>query len=371
MLLTFNEREAGTADPEILRFGASSRQRAFLALCSALYLKAQGSCKPAYQLIDIIASIPGVLRMNRVLRQLRPDHIIIPDHGAPGLFLEKGGARLTMVSHHNPARFIDNPLLGDFCPIDIRQAVSLEQRVLKKVNGVIAPTRYMEAVFRETFSFDGPVATIHNPFDLPFIERVAKRDVRTELGLPDGAPMVYIPSAGSTLKGECFVAEIVRRLAGACTGMLGFYLSGDLSAGLAEELPSVPENVRIYSPGHLDYRENLALVKACNFGISPTLIENFGMAILEAGFCGLPMAVFRVGGTGEIISDGENGFCVPVRDIEALTAAAERLLDTGCCREMGRTAYLSARRRFDAESIVDRYLEFLGILPNGETGSWR
>ena len=353
VLLTFEERVARIEEPEILRFGASSRERAFLALCSALYLKVKGSRKQAYQLI-------GVLRMNRALRQLKPDLIIIPDHGAPGLFLEKGEARLTMVSHHNPARF-DNPLFGDFCPIDIRQAVSLEQHVLKKVDAVIAPSRYMEAVFKETFSFDGPVTTIHNPFYLPFIDEVVKNDVRMELGLPDGSPMVYIPSAGSCLKGERFVAEIVRRLAGACTGMLGFYLSGNLSAGLAKELLSVPENVRVYSPGHLDYEENLALVKACSFGVSPTLIENFGMAILEAGFCGLPMVAFRVGGVGEIISDGENGFCAPYLDIDGLTAAAERLLDAGHCREMGEAAYHSARRRFDAEAIVDRYLEFCQI----------
>lgn len=360
VLLTFEEQEARIADPEILRFGASSRERAILALCSALYLKAKGSCKQAYQLIDILASIPGVLRMNRALRQLKPDHIIIPDQGAPGLFLEKGGARLIMVSHHNPARF-ENPLFGDFCPIDIRQAVSLEQHVLKKVDAVIAPSRYMETVFKETFSFDGPVTTIHNPLYLPFVDQVVKNDIRMELGLPDGSPVVYIPSAGSRLKGERFVVEIVRRLADACTGMLGFYLSGNLPAGLAEELLRVPENVRIYSPGHLDYPDNLALMKACNFGVSPTLIENFGMAILEAGFCGLPMVAFRVGGVGEIISDGENGFCVPYMDIEALIAAAERLLDAGYCQEMGEAASHSARRRFDAEAIVDHYLEFCQI----------
>ena len=360
-MLTFNERERGSADPEILRFGASSREKALLALCSALYLKAKGSRKLAYHLIDILVSIPGVLRMNRALRQLKPDHIIIPDHCGPGLFLEKGRSRLTMVAHHNPARFAGNPLLGDFCPIDVQQAVLLEQRVLSKVDAVIAPSRYMEGVFRDTFCFDGPVAMIHNPLDLSLIEQVEKKDLRAELGLPADSPSVYIPSAGSRFKGERYVGEIIRKLAGACTGMLGFYLSGNLSAELTEELRILPANVRVFSPGHLDHGGNLALVKACNFGVSPTLIENFSMAILEASFCGLPMVVFRTGGTGEIISDGANGFCVPCPDIDGLTAAAGRLLEDGYCREMGRFAYLSARERFDAEAIVDSYLAFCGI----------
>lgn len=370
VLLTFNEREAGPPDPEILRFGASARQRAFLALCSALYLKAKGSRKLAYQLIDILASVPGVLRMNEALRQLGPDHIIVPDHGAPGLFLAKGRARVTMVAHHNPGRFIGNPLLGDFCPIDVREALCLEQRALAKVDSVIAPSRYMEAVFRETFRFPGPVTTIHNPLDLSLLDGVERRDVRRELGLPADAPLVYIPSAGSRFKGERYVAQIVRRLAGARTGMLGFYLSGELSADLAKELRVLPGNVRIFSPGHLDHVETLAAVKACDFGVSPTLIENFGMAILEAGFCGVPMVVFEVGGTGEMIFDGENGFCAPCPDVEALVAHAERLLDAGYCQEMGRSAALFARRHFDTEAIVDRYLEFCGIDPGpGRTGT--
>jgi len=361
VLLTFNERDPDQADSEILRFGASERERKLLAFCCALYLKACGSRKVAYHLADIFCSIPGMLRMNRVLRQLEPDHIIIPDHGAPGLFLDKGKAHLTLVTHHNPARFASNPLLGDFCPVDVREAVSLEQRVLVKVDGVIAPSRYMEGVFRDTFSYDRPVTTIPNPLNAALIEQVKKNDSRHELGLPPGAPMVYIPSAGSVLKGERFVALIIRCLSAAAGGMIGFYLSGGLSADLTHDLRTLPENARVLAPGHLDYCANLALVKSCDFGVSPTLIESFGMAILEASFCGLPMVVFEVGGNAEIISDGINGFCVPCPDVERLVASAARLLDPRCCREMGQAACRIALERFDAEKIVDRYLEFLQV----------
>lgn len=366
-LLTFDEREARIPDPDVMRFGASPRERAFLALCSALYLKSRGSKKLAYHFADILACIPGVLRMNRELRQIRPDQIIIPDHCAPGLFLDKGDARVTLVTHHNPARFIDNPLIGDFCPIDVRQAVALEQRVLQKVDGVIAPSHYMEGVFRGTFRYDGPVMTIHNPLDASVMEQVPARDPRSELGLPAQAPLVYIPSAGSVLKGERFIAQIVRGLAGFCSGLVGFYLSGSISPRLARDLMRLPENVRVFSPGHLDYRANIAVLKSCNFGVSPTLIENFSMAILEAGFCGLPMAVFAVGGNGEIISDGANGFCVPCPDVDRLVAAAARLLDPSFCKSMGRTASRLARERFAADTIVDRYLEFCRVEAAAET----
>ncbi|UPU34370.1 glycosyltransferase family 4 protein [Geomonas paludis] len=359
-LLTFDERERHIPDPEILRFGASRRERSLLALCSALYLKSQGSKRLAYHLADILCAVPGVLRMNRALRRLGPDRIIIPDHCAPGLFLDQGHARVTMVAHHNPARFMATPLIGDFCPIDVQRAVALEQRVLRKVDGVVAPSAYMERVFRETFRFDGPVTTIHNPLDAAFVERVPARDPRPEMGLPAHAPVVYIPSAGSVLKGARFVADIVGRVGRGCPGAIGFYLSGAIPPELSRELLALPDNVRILAPGHVDNEVNVAYLKSCSFGISPTLIENFSMAILEAVFCGLPMAVFAVGGNAEIVSDGVNGFCVPCPDVAALTDAAARLLDPATCQEMGHNALRMARERFSAAAVVDRYLDFCG-----------
>lgn len=365
VLLTFNEVGPTGMDPEIIRFGASRLQRVFLALCCLLFLKIRGSRKLAYQLNDIVASMPGIIKLNKVLRRLDPDHIIIPDHGAPGLLLDKGRARLTMVAHHNPVRFINNPALDDCCAVDVDSAVWLEQRVLQKVDGVIAPSRYMEAVFRDTFNFSGPVAMIHNPVDAAYIDSINKNDIRAVLGLSGEAPLVYIPSAGSKLKGAWYVAGIIRRLSEVWRDELGFYLSGYIPDELKAEFQNLPGNVRVYMPGHMEYAGNLAVIKACNFGISPTLIENFGMAIIEANYCGLPMVVFRVGGTGEAIYDGKNGYCVPCHDVDQLLNAAERLLDDTQCRELSKSALQFSHDHFNAETIVDRYLAFCHI---GECG---
>lgn len=366
-LLTFNETAAVESATELQRFGATPFQRSCLALCSALYLKSIGSRKTAYQLSDILFSIPGVLKLNRVLQKLRPQQIIIPDHGAPGLFLDKGVARLTLVVHHNPSRFINNPLLDDFCPVDVQQAMKLEQRVLKKVDGVIAPSRYMEGVFRETFEFAGPVHMIHNVLDISLLDSVNNKCIMSELGLSAEVPLVYIPSAGSIFKGKQYVGEVIRRLSACCTTKICFYLSGNITDDLAQELSHLPENAYIFSPGQLTYLENLAIVKACSFGISPTLVESFGMAIMEAVACGVPMVVFRVGGTGEIVFDDENGFCVPCHDVEQLCSSAVRLLDTAFCTNMSRQAATFTRKQFDADRSIDAYLQFCKINNATET----
>lgn len=360
-LLTFNEVGVHADEPGIFRFGASARLRKLLDFMVYLYLKAQGSRQPAYQLVDIINSVPGVLRMNRVLRQIRPEVILIPDHGAPGLFLDPGGARVFMAAHHNPSRFVHNPLLGDFCPIDAARAVSLEQRMVNRVEAVICPSAYMRGQFERTYRFSGRVAVIPNLLDHSYIDAIPVRDIRHELGLQQTVPVLYIPSAGSILKGARFTAELARRLGTLHGKVLAVYLSGQIPAELQAELTTLPDNVRLFMPGQISNDRNISYVKSCSFGISPAIVENFSMAILEAGFCGLPMVTFDVGGNPELIEEGQNGFLAPFPDLDALVAGAAKLLDNSVCTAMHQTTLTNVRSRYDFKKTGRRYLELWGI----------
>jgi len=55
--------------------------------------------------------------------------------------------------------------------------------------------------------------------------------------------------------------------------------------------------------------------------------EPFGLTMLEAMASEKPMIVTRMGGMPEIISDGINGFVVPVKDFEMLAAKINNLLE--------------------------------------------
>ena len=67
----------------------------------------------------------------------------------------------------------------------------------------------------------------------------------------------------------------------------------------------------------------LPLLKMSNAFCLLSRSEGFSNALLEAMACGVPTVVTRVGGNPEAITDGENGFLVPVEDD---AAAAEKLL---------------------------------------------
>ena len=55
----------------------------------------------------------------------------------------------------------------------------------------------------------------------------------------------------------------------------------------------------------------------------PSLIEGFGLVYLESLACGTPVIATPNTGAADLISEGEEGFIVDIRNVEAL---AERIL---------------------------------------------
>jgi glycosyltransferase involved in cell wall biosynthesis len=90
-----------------------------------------------------------------------------------------------------------------------------------------------------------------------------------------------------------------------------------------------------------------------SIGAAASNFEPFGMTIVEAMRCGLPVVSTDCPyGPGEIIEDGVDGRLVPVGDREALGAALlEVVRDDELRRRMGRAALENARR-FAPEPVV-------------------
>lgn len=66
---------------------------------------------------------------------------------------------------------------------------------------------------------------------------------------------------------------------------------------------------------------------------APSRQESFGVAVIEASSCGLPVIVSDAGGLPEVVLHGQTGFITPVGDIEAICAAMQRLYHDRALRE--------------------------------------
>ncbi len=100
-------------------------------------------------------------------------------------------------------------------------------------------------------------------------------------------------------------------------------------------------------------------------GAVTSSLESFGMTIVEAMRCGLPVvATDCPHGPGEIIRDGSDGLLVPTGDVPAVTGALLRLMNDDALRQrMGRAA-LAASARFDPAHVAARYEDLLTQLVN-------
>ncbi|MCU1332711.1 MAG: glycosyl transferase group 1 [Candidatus Angelobacter sp.] len=85
--------------------------------------------------------------------------------------------------------------------------------------------------------------------------------------------------------------------------------------------------------------------------------EGFCNALLEAMACGVPAVVTRVGGNPEAVTDGENGFLVPVEDD---AVPADRLLmllrDPERAARIGENGRNSVQTQFSADAMIQKLI---------------
>jgi glycosyltransferase involved in cell wall biosynthesis len=98
--------------------------------------------------------------------------------------------------------------------------------------------------------------------------------------------------------------------------------------------------------------------------VLPSLMEGFGIVLIEAMACGKPCIVTRAGGPEDIVIDGETGFIVPPADSYSLCQAIHALLtNDNLAKDFGRAGRKRVERNFTwdkiAKETVDVYKEML------------
>lgn len=89
--------------------------------------------------------------------------------------------------------------------------------------------------------------------------------------------------------------------------------------------------------------------------------ESFGVAIIEASACGLPVVVTNVGGLKEVVVDGQTGLLVPPKNIDETVVAFEKLLFNKELRtEMGIKGRQRINQLYNWDDNVDEMMKIYG-----------
>lgn len=112
-------------------------------------------------------------------------------------------------------------------------------------------------------------------------------------------------------------------------------------------------------PGYV--KNPFSFLNRSDIFILPSRVEDFSVALLEAGYARLPAVAFDVGGNGEIIRDGQTGFLVPPYETDRFAEALRQLVEAPSLRRrMGAAAHQYIENNFTEEHRRERLLRLIG-----------
>jgi glycosyltransferase involved in cell wall biosynthesis len=118
--------------------------------------------------------------------------------------------------------------------------------------------------------------------------------------------------------------------------------------------------------GCIEFEGRLADVRpaiaACSVYVLPSYREGTPRTVLEAMAMGRPIITTDAPGCRETVVDGDNGFLVPVKSVDALVGAMLRFIDDpGLAPRMGARSRRVAEDKYDVHKVNEVMLREMGI----------
>ncbi|MEZ7196685.1 glycosyltransferase family 4 protein [Pseudodesulfovibrio karagichevae] len=206
------------------------------------------------------------------------------------------------------------------------------------------------------------VSVIHNCIDVGNWCGLGTNNVRARLDIPADAILVSTAGRLSPEKNQRMLLQAAERIVPEMDNVyFAVFGEGVLRGELEAECRKAGLEGRFLLPGF--WSDMVEVMQATDIFTLPSLTEGLPNVVLEAFACSTPVVATSVGGTPELVRDGESGFLVEVGDVEGL---AVRLLSLGrdeALRErMGSAGRDMVSRDFTYPRQAELYRELYGSL---------
>lgn len=231
--------------------------------------------------------------------------------------------------------------------------------IARKADAFIAVSREDLRRMIEVERID-PAKLIFVPNGIPTPPPPSGNDVRAELGIEPGVPVIGTVCA---LRAQKALDVLVDAAAMVIRDLPELRV---LIAGRGPERAAVQGRIERLGLAHhvlmLGHRSDVPdVLAALDVAVSSSAFEGTPLAILEYMDAGLPVVATRVGGIPDLIEPGENGLLVDPGDPAGLAAAIRELLaDPSRAAEMGRRGRERRRREFEI-SVTVKHVEQLYV----------
>lgn len=190
-----------------------------------------------------------------------------------------------------------------------------------------------------------------------------REEICRELGLGSDAKLVGMVGRLEPVKGHRFFVEAAAMVAREHANA-HFLIVGD--GQLEEEIRQQAASLGIADRLHLlGYRKDAArIVTAFDLSVLASLHEGLPNTVLEAMAAGVPVVATAVGGTKELITEGETGYLAPAADADtlaqriswALAHEEERMRFAASARQAVYSNYGMSRMVSEMERLYDQLI---------------
>lgn len=225
---------------------------------------------------------------------------------------------------------------------------------LETSDAVVCVSHWLEQQTREIFGFTGPIHVLPNFVDQAEFHPRATGSLRQQIGAGE-RPIIVHMSNFRPLKRALDTIEVLRRLPAELPAMLVLVGDGPDLSLVRDAAARHGLTERVRSLGEIDHVEDL--VAAADVALFPSESESFGLAVLEAQACGVPVVASRVGGVPEVVLHGETGFLADVGDVDAMaTHVATLLRDESLRHRMGAAGARRAGELFSLDRSLRQHV---------------
>jgi glycosyltransferase involved in cell wall biosynthesis len=253
--------------------------------------------------------------------------------------------------------------MGHLCRWSMRQRgwikrLQLALTTRRNIDGAafIHTTSSMEAEETAELGFLSRCLVLPHGLHLPPEINDAREKLRVELEVPQELPLLVFMSRFHPKKGIELLLEACRELTMNFKLVLAGAGDDAYVATLNERIAGLGLEPHVLWYGFAEGERKWQLLQGADVFVLPSYSENFGIAVLEALACGLPVVISDQVALAESVKEQHLGCVVPT-DVVAISAAIHQLLSSPAERmQIGQRARQVAREHFSWPAAARRLI---------------
>lgn len=228
---------------------------------------------------------------------------------------------------------------------------TMERWAVKRARHIIMSSVATQREFTEHYGVNPERMTLIYPgIDIRRFETLpVQTEARRQLGLPTDCPLLLYVGFSTPRKGVEYLAQALRMMrTPACLVMVGKWdtLYQERFLAALDDIRS-----RVYITGYVPDADLPTYFAAADVFVLPTLLEGFGIPLVEAMAAGIPVITTTGGSASEIV--GNAGLAVPAGDPAALAFALDRVLvEPSLAHQLRQAGRDRARILFDERRFI-------------------